>query len=54
MTKSQNIILKIYVINFPIYMSSNPDKYIVQKQPPVVPIRSATLLKRDSKTGVFL
>ena len=45
---------KKYVENichqFPnLYMSSNPDKYMVQKQPPVVFIRPATLLKRDSK-----
>ena len=45
---------KKYVENichqFPnLYMSSNPDKYMVQKQPPVVFIRPATLLKRDPK-----
>ena len=31
-----------------------PDEYIVQKQPPLVFFRPATLLKRDSNTGVFL
>ena len=30
-----------------------PDRYIVQKQPPVVFFSPATLLKRDSSTVVF-
>ena len=45
-------ILKIY-INFPISICHQiPDEYILQKQPVVVFLRSATLLKRDS-TQVF-
>ena len=37
MTKTQNIILKMYVINFPIYKCHQiPDEYIVPKQPPVM------------------
>ena len=55
MIKTQNIIFKIYVIKFPIYVCHQiPDEYIVQNQPPVVFFRPATLLKRDSNTGVVL
>ena len=55
MIKTQNIILKIYAINFLIYKCHKiPAKYIVQKQPSVVFFRIATLLKRCSNTGVFL
>ena len=37
MTETQNVILKIYAINFPIYTCHQiPDEYIVQKQPPEV------------------
>ena len=43
----------MYVINFPIYICHQiPDEYIVQKQPPVMFFRSATLLKKDANTGI--
>ena len=49
MIKTQNIILKIYAINFLIYVCHKiPNKYIVQKQPSVVFFRTATY-----NTGVF-
>ena len=35
--ETQSIILKIYVINFPIYLYNQlPGEFQVQKQPPVV------------------
>ena len=37
MIEARSIILKIYVINFPIYICHQiPDEFKVQKQPPVV------------------
>ena len=37
MIETKSIILKIYVINFPIYICHQiPDELKVQKQPPVV------------------
>ena len=52
---TQNIILKIHVINLLNYICHQIlDEYIVQKQPPVLFFIPATLLKRDSNTGVFL
>ena len=35
-TETQSIILKIYDINFPIYIIKIPSEFQLQKQPPVV------------------
>ena len=53
MIKTQSITLKIFVINFPIYLYHQIlDEYIVQEQPPVVFFRLETFFKK-TPTQVF-